>query len=103
MYLLNRLPTKVLDKLTPFETWYGVKSNVSHLKVFGSICYTHIPDIKRNKLSQKAEVGVLVGYYNNTKGYRVFNPLSKKVFSSRDIKVDEEASWNWESIVSNQP
>ncbi|XP_068338928.1 uncharacterized protein [Pyrus communis] len=29
-------------------------------------------------------------------GYRVFDPLSKKLFLSRDIVFDEEAVWNWE-------
>jgi len=37
VYLLNRLPTKSLD--TPYEVWYGLKVDVSHLKVFGSLCY----------------------------------------------------------------
>ena len=30
----------------------------------------HIPAIKRDKLDNKAEVGILVGYNNNTKGYK---------------------------------
>lgn len=51
VYLLNRLFTKALNKKTPFEAWYGVKPDVAHLKVFGSICHTHIPDAKRDKLS----------------------------------------------------
>lgn len=97
VYLLNRLPTKALDKKTPFEAWYGVKPDVTHLKVFGSICFTHIPNVKRDKLSQKAEIGILVGYCGNAKGFRVYNPQTKKIISSRDIKVDEESSWNWEA------
>lgn len=101
-YLLNRLPTKSLGKLTHFEAWYGVKPNVSHLKVFGNICYTHILDVKRYKLSQKAELGILVGYCDNAKGYRVYNPQTKKMMSNRDIKVDEESSWDWEASTLNK-
>lgn len=43
-YLQNRLPTKAIeDDVTPIEKWCGHKPNVSHLKIFGSICYVHIP------------------------------------------------------------
>ncbi|RVX04494.1 Retrovirus-related Pol polyprotein from transposon RE1 [Vitis vinifera] len=49
VYLLNRLPTKAVKNKTSFEAWYGVKPAVEHLKVFGSLCYTHVPDVKRDK------------------------------------------------------
>ena len=50
VYLLNRLPTKALEFKTPYEIWYGVTPSLKHLKVFGSICYVHVPEIKRDKL-----------------------------------------------------
>ena len=71
VYLLNRLPTKALEFKTPYEIWYGVTPSLKHLKVFGSICYVHVPKIKRDKLDQKADIGIFVGYSSNTKGYRV--------------------------------
>ena len=37
-----------------------------------------------------------MGYATCEKGYRVFDPLSKKLFLSRDIVFDEEVAWNWE-------
>ncbi|XP_070672119.1 uncharacterized mitochondrial protein AtMg00810-like [Malus domestica] len=36
VYLLNRCPTKALDKKTSFEVFSGRKPSVKHLKVFGS-------------------------------------------------------------------
>ena len=35
VYLLNRLPTKVMRSRTPFEGWCGRKPQLGHLKVFG--------------------------------------------------------------------
>ena len=96
MYLLNRLPTKAVKNKTSFEAWYGVKPAVEHLKVFGSLCYTHVPDVKRDKLDYKAEMGIFLGYSSTSKGYRVFNLKTKKIMVSRDIKVDEAAVWNLE-------
>ena len=62
VYLLNRLPTKVVQGKTPCEAWSGVKPTAKHLKIFGSICYTHIADVKRSKLDDKAEMGIFLGY-----------------------------------------
>ena len=96
VYLMNRLPTKAVLKKTPYEAWFGSKPGVSHLKVFGSVCYYWIPEPKREKLDEKAEIGVLVGYSSESKGYRVFNPLLEKVVISRDVRVDESSLWNWD-------
>jgi hypothetical protein len=59
-YVLNRCPTKMLDGITPEECWSGNKPNVSHLRVFGSIAYRHVPDQLRRKLDDKSEVMILL-------------------------------------------
>ena len=55
VYLLNRCPTKRLEDKTPKEVWSGARPNVSHLKIFGSICYKHVPDAIRRKLDDRSE------------------------------------------------
>ena len=42
-YLKNRSPTKILEKKTPFESFYGYKPKVSHLRIFGTKSFAHIP------------------------------------------------------------
>jgi hypothetical protein len=39
VYLLNRSPTKALEMGTPAEKWYGVKPDLSKVRVFGSVAY----------------------------------------------------------------
>ncbi|GKV48447.1 hypothetical protein SLEP1_g55260 [Rubroshorea leprosula] len=78
IYLLNSLPAKAVKGKTPVEAWYGIKPSANHLKVFGSMCYNHVPDIKRTKLDQKANVGIFVGYATQSKSYRVYDVHSKK-------------------------
>jgi len=97
VYLLNMLPTRAVQGKTPLEAWSGMKPSAKHLKVFGSICYTHVADAKRSKLDDKAEMGIFLGYAANSKGYRVFNLQAKKLIISRDIQVDEDAYWDWEN------
>ncbi|KAK2404675.1 putative mitochondrial protein [Trifolium repens] len=94
VYILNRSPTKRLVDKVPEEVWSKVKPSVSHLKVFGSFCYKHIPDVKRKKLDDKSEAMILVGYHR-TGAYRLYNPITDKVEISRDVKVIENDNWDW--------
>ncbi|XP_055814518.1 uncharacterized protein LOC129884204 [Solanum dulcamara] len=91
VYLLNRLPTKVVDKKTPIEAWSGTKPSAKHLKIFGSICYSLVPLVKRRKLEPKGELGIFIGYSSQAKGYRVFNLKTKSISIRRDVVVDEHA------------
>lgn len=95
-YLLNLIQTKVLEGKTPFECWFGYKLSIAHLKVFGCIGYVKVPDEKRTKLDVKSLVAIHIGYSEQSKGYRMFSVDSNKIFVSRDIRLDERSSWNWD-------
>ncbi|WJX11887.1 hypothetical protein P8452_02442 [Trifolium repens] len=95
-YVLNRCPTKRLKDTTPEELWTGHKPSVKHLRIFGSLCFRHIPDEKRKKLDDKSEQLILVGY-DATGAYKMYNPKNQKIVISRDVIVDEKSKWNWES------
>ncbi|GLT45830.1 hypothetical protein SLA2020_196340 [Shorea laevis] len=99
VYLLNGLPTKAMQRKTPIEASHGVKPSTHHLKIFGSICYTHVPDAKRTKLDVKAETGILVGYSTKSKGYGVYNLQSEKISVHRDVQVNEDSYWDWDKRV----
>ena len=92
-YILNKCPTKKLEAAVPETVWSGLKPIVSHLKIFGSLCYRHIPDEKRKKLEDKSEALILIRYHP-TGAYRLFNPVKQQILISRDVVVDENESWN---------
>ncbi|CAL8989009.1 unnamed protein product, partial [Prunus brigantina] len=102
VYLLNRCPTKALRNKTPFEAYSTRKPGVAHLKVFGSVCFVHKPAEGRQKLDVKSTKGVFVGYATCEKGYRVFDPITRKLLLSRDVVFDEGATWNWKEVAENQ-
>lgn len=85
MYLKNRSPTKALNAKTPEEMWTNEKPNVSHLRVFGCKCYVHTPKIHRGKLDPKSTEGIFVGFCDGSKGYRIYDPLTKRITKSRDV------------------
>ena len=65
-----------------------VKSSLSHLKVFGSIAHRHVPYQLIRKLDDKSIQMILVGYHS-TGGYKLFDPVNKKIVISRDMIIDE--------------
>lgn len=50
------------------------------------------------KLSDRSAKMVLLGYADGTKGYRMFDPVSKQLHISRDVIFEEEKSWDWSTI-----
>jgi hypothetical protein len=95
VYLANQCPTRSVWNKTPQEAWSGRKPNISHLRVFGSIAYAHVPYQKRSKLDDRSEKLVFIGYDHRSKGYKLYNPSKGKIISSRDVEFDEEGAWNW--------
>jgi hypothetical protein len=96
VYILNKCPTKKLESKVPEEAWSGRKPSVKHFKVFGSLCYKHVPDVKRSKLDDKSEFMIFIGYHC-TSAYKLVNPITNKVFLSRDVKVFESEAWDWDN------
>jgi len=53
-YVLNKSPTRRLKLMTLEEAWTCVKPDVSHLRIFGSLCYKHVLDPFIRKLDDKS-------------------------------------------------
>jgi len=52
--------------------------------------YVHIPKDERGKLDPKTRKCLLLGYGSVQKGYRVFDPVTRKISFSRNITFDEQ-------------
>ncbi|CAL9018585.1 unnamed protein product [Prunus brigantina] len=95
--IAERRNRTIFSDKTPFEAFTGRKPGVKHLRVFGSICYNHIPSNLRQKFDDKASKGIFMGYGSYEKGYRVYNLQTEKIILSRSVVFYENKSWNWES------
>ena len=88
-YLVIRSPSSTSEDKTPQEVWTGKKSSLSHLRVFGCDAYVHVPKEKRTKLDSKSEKCIFIGYKDGLKGYKLWNPVTRKVVYSRDAVFGE--------------
>ncbi|CAH2098395.1 unnamed protein product [Euphydryas editha] len=84
-YLKNRTIANTVENKTPYEIFFGIKPNVEHLKIYGSRVFVRVPEVLRNnKWDDKAQLGILVGYNENS--YRVL----LKIVNARHVQVVEE-------------
>jgi hypothetical protein len=94
VYLKNRIPTRCLDNVTPFEALNGSKLAVYNFKVFGCKAFSHIPKENRRKLDAKAIKCIFIGYCSEFKEYKLFDPATHKVFASRDVLFHQKEAGN---------
>jgi len=92
-YLINRIPTRILEDKAPFEVLNNNKPVLDHLRVFGCISYVLVPGEIRNKLEAKSIKAMMIGYSTTQKGYKCFVPETRRVLVSRDVKFFEEKSY----------
>lgn len=95
VYIRNRVTCRALGPRTrPYEVWNGRKPDVSHLRVFGSMCWYSSHGKSRKKLDERAKVAVMIGYAENKVAYKLWDPESRKVLASRDVVFAEDREAN---------
>lgn len=92
-YLINRTPTLVLQGKSPFEVLNKYKPVLSHLKVFGCLCYVMVPGELRNKLEARSSKAMFIGYSTSQKGYKCYDEDTRRVMISREVKFVEERGY----------
>ncbi|CAI7814566.1 unnamed protein product [Closterium sp. NIES-54] len=87
----NRAFTHVgADKWVPYVEWIGRKPQVDMLRVFGCMCMALVPKhLRHNKLGAKAIWAVHLGMAQNSKGWLLWDPFTKKFLVRRDCKFME--------------
>ncbi|RVW19232.1 Retrovirus-related Pol polyprotein from transposon TNT 1-94 [Vitis vinifera] len=89
MYILNRVPTKVVPK-TPFELLKGWKPSLRHMRVWGCSSEVRIYNPQEKKLDPRTISGYFIGYAEKSKGYRFYCPShSTRIVESRNAKFLE--------------
>ena len=93
-HVLNRAPRSGLGWKTPYELLFGHKPEVSHLRVFG--CRAWAINEQAKKWDPRSTPMVFVGYEIASKAYRLWDPTSRRIVVSTNVKFDE-------SILPNKP
>lgn len=83
-YLCNILPTETLDTSTSHEASSALFL-CSAIFVCCCACYFNLPATVTHKLAPRSTLCIFLGYSDNHKGYRCFDPASNRVLISRHV------------------
>ncbi|GJR42652.1 putative reverse transcriptase domain-containing protein [Tanacetum coccineum] len=108
---------KIIIISTHRKTAYHIindrKPSIKHLHIFGCICYITRDGENLDKMKEKGDPCVMVGYSTQSKGYRVYNKRTRLIVESIHIKFDEIKEmmadhnsheipqWKWDNITMN--
>ncbi|KAL4028540.1 hypothetical protein IC575_011737 [Cucumis melo] len=79
VYTINRLPSSILQNISPFERLYGTPPNYSNLKVFGCTCFVLLHPHEHTKLEPRTRLYCFLGYGTEHKGFNCWDPLSNRL------------------------
>lgn len=88
-FLINRLPKRSLNNISPFEALYHTPPDYTTLRVFGCLVYPCLRHELSHKLAPRSKRCIFLGYEPLTKGFRCFDPLTQRVYVSRHVEFCE--------------
>ncbi|KAJ0011031.1 hypothetical protein Pint_33410 [Pistacia integerrima] len=93
VYLINRLPSSVLNYETPYFRLYNQHPKYLDMHTFGCVCFVHLPSHERHKLSAQSVRYAFMGYSTSHKGYVCYDPCSNRFRISRHVVFFENQSF----------
>jgi hypothetical protein len=88
-YIINMLPSKIINNDTPVHRLLGTQSNYSSLRVFGCACWPNLRPYNKRKLAFRSKQCVFLGYSPRHKGVKCLEVATGRVYISRDVVFDE--------------
>jgi hypothetical protein len=89
VFLINRLPSRVIQGQTPFERLFTNPLDYSFLRTFGCACWPNLRPYNTRKLQFRSIQCVFLGYSDMHKGFKCLEPSTGRVYVSRDVVFDE--------------
>lgn len=77
-HLINRTPSMVLNKKSPYEMLFDALPNYNELRVFGCLCFAHNQRSKGDKFASRGRKCVFVGYPYGKKAWKLYDLETKE-------------------------
>nr|GEW48356.1 hypothetical protein [Tanacetum cinerariifolium] len=86
---------------TPYHIINDRKPSIKHLYIFGCICYLTRDGENLDKMKEKSDQCILVGYSTQSKGYRVYIKRTRMIVESIHVRFDEIKDVSETSVANN--
>lgn len=91
VYLINRLPSPVLNHQSPYLKLFQTTPNYLKLRVFGSLCYTWLRPYTTHKLQARSLPCAFLGYSLTQSAYLFLHIPTRCLYTSRHVQFVESA------------
>jgi len=82
VYIINHLPTKILNHFSLFEKAYHQKQNYNFMRVFGCACWPNLRPYNKHKFDYRSKTCIFIGYSLSHQGYKCLDLSTGKIFVS---------------------
>lgn len=90
VFLINRLPSPLLQNKSSFEVLTSNKADYNGLRVFGCLAYSSTSSKNRHKFKPRAWPCVFLGYPSGYKGYKLLDIETHQTHISRNVVFHED-------------
>ncbi|GKE82837.1 retrovirus-related pol polyprotein from transposon TNT 1-94 [Tanacetum coccineum] len=88
-YTQNRSIIIPTHEKTAYHIINDRKPSIKHLHIFGCTCYLTRDGENLDKMKEKGDSCILVGYSTQSKGYHVYNKRTRLIVESIHLRFDE--------------
>lgn len=78
VYMINHLPTPILNYDSPYFRLFAVTPEYQSLHTFGCVCFAHLLPPERHKLVAQSVKCAFMRYSNTQKGFVCYDATAKK-------------------------
>ncbi|GKA04487.1 retrovirus-related pol polyprotein from transposon TNT 1-94, partial [Tanacetum coccineum] len=97
-YTQNRSIIIPTHEKTAYHIINDRKPSIKHLHIFGCTCYLTRDGENLDKMKEKGDSCILVGYSTQSKGYRVYNKRTRLIVESIHLRFDEFKEMSMTSV-----
>jgi len=76
VFTINRLPTPVLNGVSPFKILYGKSPTHGLFFILSCLCFPYLRDYNKHKFEPRSLLCIFLGYNSSYKGFRCLDPKS---------------------------
>ncbi|GJW00054.1 retrovirus-related pol polyprotein from transposon TNT 1-94 [Tanacetum coccineum] len=100
-YTQNRSIIIPTHEKTAYHIINDRKPSIKHLHIFGCTCYVTRDGENLDKMKEKGDSCILVGYSTQSKGYRVYNKRTRLIVESIHLRFDEIKEMSETSVAND--
>lgn len=99
-YIINHLPTPILDHKSPFDLLFSQVPIYNNFRTYGCLVFPYLQDYVEHKLAPRSVLRVFIGYSSQYKGYRCLGLTTSLIYITRHARFDEN-SFPFSGLVSS--